>query len=208
MVLMGLGSLLFSLPHFTTGEHSGEAGVGGTGLFCNITREQVCNVTEQETDGNIYKFVFMGAQLLHGAGAAPLYTLGVTYIDENVSPASSAAYLGIFYTMAIVGPAIGYSLGGHFLTIHTDMLDHISPDDASWVGAWWLGFVICGLAFLVVALPIFKLPTTIPGAVQPSAEQVCRSRVTSIVGSRGSSFRTPAVPHRRLDQGDELTAST
>ena len=47
---------------------------------------------------------------------------GVTYIDENVGPESSAFYLGVFYTMAIVGPALGYSIGGQFLNIHTDFL--------------------------------------------------------------------------------------
>ena len=62
----------------------------------------------------------MGAQLLHGAGAAPLYTLGVTYIDENVGPENSAFYLGVFYTMAIIGPAVGYAMGGQFLNLHTD----------------------------------------------------------------------------------------
>ena len=70
--------------------------------------------------GNRYKYVFMGAQLLHGAGAAPLYTLGVTYIDENVGPENSAFYLGVFYTMAIIGPAVGYAMGGQFLNLHTD----------------------------------------------------------------------------------------
>ena len=45
------------------------------------------------------------------------------FTDDNVGPSSSAFYLGIFYTMAIVGPAIGYSLGGHFLTWHTDFQD-------------------------------------------------------------------------------------
>lgn len=37
---------------------------------------------------------FFLAQLLHGAGAAPLFTLGVTYIDENVSKKMSSVYLG------------------------------------------------------------------------------------------------------------------
>lgn len=37
---------------------------------------------------------FFAAQLLHGAGAAPLFTLGVTYIDENVSKKMSSVYLG------------------------------------------------------------------------------------------------------------------
>lgn len=38
--------------------------------------------------------VFVCAQLLHGAGASPLFTLGVTYIDENVSKKMSSVYLG------------------------------------------------------------------------------------------------------------------
>lgn len=37
---------------------------------------------------------FFVAQLLHGAGAAPLFTLGVTFIDENVSKKMSSVYLG------------------------------------------------------------------------------------------------------------------
>lgn len=39
-------------------------------------------------------WLFVLAQLFHGAGAAPLFTLGVTYIDENVSKKMSSIYLG------------------------------------------------------------------------------------------------------------------
>ena len=39
-------------------------------------------------------WIFFVAQLLHGAGASPLFTLGVTYIDENVSKKMSSVYLG------------------------------------------------------------------------------------------------------------------
>merc|ERR1719305_1777636 len=134
-------------------------GEGGLSTLCGA-EEKPCsgNITvryenEGQAGSNSYKYIFMAAQLLHGAGAAPLYTLGVTYIDENVGPASSAFYLGIFYTMAIVGPAIGYSVGGHFLTFHTDFLEEASSDSSSWVGAWWLPFVICGAAFLLVSIP-------------------------------------------------------
>lgn len=41
-------------------------------------------------------YLFILAQLLHGVGAAPLFTLGVTYIDENVSKKMSSIYLGEF----------------------------------------------------------------------------------------------------------------
>lgn len=42
----------------------------------------------------MYLTIFLAAQLLHGAGAAPFYTLGVTYLDENVSKKMSSVYLG------------------------------------------------------------------------------------------------------------------
>jgi hypothetical protein len=51
-----------------------------------------------------------------------MFFSGVTYIDECVGPDSSAFYLGVFYTMAILGPALGYSIGGQFLNIHADFL--------------------------------------------------------------------------------------
>lgn len=99
----------------------------------------------------MYLTIFLVAQLLHGAGAAPFYTLGVTYLDENVSKKMSSVYLGkahtnlrgptlrqsifdfnntkmscvalgIYYTMAIIGPALGYVVGGELLKIYTDFL--------------------------------------------------------------------------------------
>ena len=36
----------------------------------------------------------MLGQFLHGIGAAPLYTLGVTFLDENVKQKWSSIYLG------------------------------------------------------------------------------------------------------------------
>jgi len=179
--IMGLGSLLFASPHFATPEYRAD---GGSQTLCNVTKN--CNGPQQELAGNSYKYVFMAAQFLHGAGAAPLYTLGVTYIDENIGASSSAFYLGIFYTMGIVGPAIGYSVGGQLLNIHTDFLDDITGDDPAWVGAWWLGFVICGISLILIAWPLAMLPASLPGMKEPSGDQVCKSRINS----RNSSFRS------------------
>ena len=69
----------------------------------------------------------------------------------------------------------------------------LKEGDSGWLGAWWLGFVLCGLGALLLALPIAMLPTALAGVDEPPADQVCRSRLAS----RTSSFRN-----------DPLTGST
>ncbi|VDM29811.1 unnamed protein product [Toxocara canis] len=69
-----------------------------------------------------YVFMFCLAHFLHGIGATPLFTLGVSYIDENVGPALSSLYLGVFYAFAIFGPAFGFLMSSSFLRYHTDFL--------------------------------------------------------------------------------------
>ena len=41
-----------------------------------------------------YRFVMMAAQFLHGCGASPLYTLGITYIDDNTPTKMTSVYIG------------------------------------------------------------------------------------------------------------------
>uniref|UniRef100_A0A9J8A222 Solute carrier organic anion transporter family member n=1 Tax=Cyprinus carpio carpio TaxID=630221 RepID=A0A9J8A222_CYPCA len=113
-------------------------------------------------------------QFLHGVGATPLYTLGVTYLDENVKSNYAPVYIGIFYTAAIVGPAAGYLLGGFFLNIYTeiDQTTELTPENPLWVGAWWIGFLAGGAAALVIALPILGYPRQLPGSQRYVAMRV------------------------------------
>ena len=55
-----------------------------------------CSMRPSEDDPALpsYKYMFIIAQLLHGAGAAPLYTLGVTFLDENLKPKVTPVYVG------------------------------------------------------------------------------------------------------------------
>ncbi len=91
VLIMALGSLVFALPHFTTPnyqvslpEHTG---------MCSANHTSPCQ--EKEGGGlSSYRFVFMLGQFLHGVGATPLYTLGVTYLDENVKSNYAPVYIG------------------------------------------------------------------------------------------------------------------
>ncbi|CAL8326376.1 unnamed protein product [Merluccius merluccius] len=169
--IMALGSLVFALPHFTTPpyqvslpEHTG---------MCSANRTSPCQTKESKGLSN-YRFVFMLGQFLHGVGATPLYTLGVTFLDENVKSSYAPVYIGIFYTAAIVGPAAGYLLGGYFLNIYTEthLITELTPENPLWVGAWWIGFLAGGAAALLIALPILGYPRQLPGYQKYAAMRV------------------------------------
>ena len=54
-------------------------------------------VPKNETNLWKYKYMFIFAQLFHGMGATPLYTLGVTYMDENLKTKVTPVYVGKCY---------------------------------------------------------------------------------------------------------------
>ncbi|XP_053695450.1 solute carrier organic anion transporter family member 4A1 [Sabethes cyaneus] len=195
VAVMGLGAFVFALPHFLVGQYratNSEQNVclatatAAVELLANNTTAkaarllgETCTLDGENLAGtggdnsenlswNVW--FFFTAQLLLGAGASPLYTLGVTYIDENVSKKMSSVYLGIYYTMAVVGPAAGYVIGGQLLLFYTDMfvVDSsalgLTPHSKVWVGAWWIGFVFMAAFCLLLAIPILAYPRTLPGS--------------------------------------------
>lgn len=91
VVIMAFGSLVFALPHFTTPPY--QVRVPEQTGMCSANRTITCQ--DKEGGGlSSYRYVFMLGQFLHGIGATPLYTLGVTYLDENVKFSYAPVYIG------------------------------------------------------------------------------------------------------------------
>lgn len=91
VMIMAFGSLVFALPHFTTPPY--QVRVPQQTGMCSANRTITCQ--DKEGGGlSGYRYVFMLAQFLHGIGATPLYTLGVTYLDENVKSSYAPIYIG------------------------------------------------------------------------------------------------------------------
>ena len=61
-------------------------------MFAGNGTDALC--TKDEEGLSNYLYVFMLGQFLHGIGGATLYSLGVVYIDDNVSTESSPLYNG------------------------------------------------------------------------------------------------------------------
>ncbi|XP_071507212.1 solute carrier organic anion transporter family member 4A1-like [Diadema antillarum] len=165
--IFAMGSLLFTLPHFATDYYSPRQDTEI--LTCNVNGNGTDPCEEGETSLSNYYWVFVAAQVLHGLGASPLYTLGVTYMDDNVKPKVLAVYIGIFQAMSTVGPAFGYVLGGVFLSVYTDVqVDPadvgLTPESPLWVGGWWMGFFVSAFFCLLVVIPILGFSRSLPGS--------------------------------------------
>ncbi|XP_050076615.1 solute carrier organic anion transporter family member 4C1 [Anopheles maculipalpis] len=186
-VIMGIGSLVFMVPHFTGEPNPGimidnktsdnicrlvsvreqDMGLGRLSnslsnppLTSHNLRGDNCLKSKSSTFGPVILFVI--AQILLGGGGSPLFTLGTTYVDDHVRKESSSMYIGAMYSMAAFGPVLGFLLGAYLLSFHMDSFSgsdiHIDPDDRRWVGMWWGGFLVCGILLIIVAVPFFSFP--------------------------------------------------
>ncbi|XP_060086605.1 solute carrier organic anion transporter family member 4A1 [Heteronotia binoei] len=185
--IMGIGSLVFALPQFTTSRY--EVHFLQDTDMCSSNQSVHCSGSASSLSN--YRFIFMLGQFLHGIGATPLYTLGVTYLDENVKSNYSPVYIAIFYTAAILGPAAGYLIGGLFLNIYTDIGQQVdlTPDNTLWVGAWWIGFIGAGAAALLTAIPILGYPQRLPGS-----QRYVVMRVSEVHQLKDGSHKTASDP--------------
>jgi len=128
-ILTACGCLLYALPHALIGKHI-PSGISET-IFRN---QELCSLTSMNhtlTEARCellgssewyYLFVFIAAKLLIGAGTAPLFTLGTSYLDENVKPKVAPVYLGIWYACTSFGPGIGFVAGGTLLNVYVDLI--------------------------------------------------------------------------------------
>uniref|UniRef100_A0A672SUB7 Solute carrier organic anion transporter family member n=1 Tax=Sinocyclocheilus grahami TaxID=75366 RepID=A0A672SUB7_SINGR len=174
-IVMALGALLSALPEFLTHQYeyqSGESRPVGQGkdLCSNTSRAGLSDpgyICGNRTNTNMMYLLLIGAQMLLGIGATPLQPLGVSYIDDHVRREDSSLYIGILFSTLVFGPACGFILGSLCTKVYVDAvfidtttLD-ITPDDPRWIGAWWGGFIICGLFLFLSSLFMFGFPQSL-----------------------------------------------
>ncbi len=162
VIIQGIGSLVFAFPQFIFGNYQ----VGITG---NLT-QQACVLSGEvpyadcgSSNALAYCIILFGNTLI-GIGAAPLFTIGISFIDDITLPQYVPVHLGALFVCLALGPAIGYTLGGVFLSIYVDpgVDTQLKEVDPGWVGAWWIGFILCGVASLIAAVPFFFFPRHLP----------------------------------------------
>ena len=91
--IFACGSIVFTLPHFLTGPYNFEGAEFDTCQF-NRTEPDLCSDDAKSENLRKYYAVFIIAQGLHALGASAIFTLGLTYIDDNSPPGTAAIHTG------------------------------------------------------------------------------------------------------------------
>lgn len=201
LLIMSFGSIIFTLPHFIadpyTSSYQNDA-IDRSRCYPNdslyspnnplfyVNRSsfqdadfeslKACPSPENQPGSFRFVFLFCLAHFMHGVGATPLFTIGISYIDENVGPALSSLYIGIFYAFVVFGPAIGFFMSSKFLLWHTDfmvtgqrlqkLIIDLDETDPKWVGAWYIGFILAALFGLLAVFPILTFPKLLPESLK------------------------------------------
>ena len=111
---------------------------------------------------------------------------------------------GVMYSMSALGPAVGFLMGAGFLKIFVNPWSapaDLSDTDTTWVGAWWMGFLLCGVLALFTGLPLLLFPRHLPSVEKVDVEDrpVMMTFVTSLKG------KTRGVPKFTWGGGDFIT---
>ncbi|KAM6093429.1 solute carrier organic anion transporter family member 1C1-like isoform 3-T5 [Theristicus caerulescens] len=101
------------------------------------------------------------------SACSPASTEGHPVTDATETP-SAMKNFGLVRSSGMFGPTLGFLLGSFCASLWVDIgivdIDAISinPKDTRWVGAWWLGLLICGAVNFIASLPFWFLPYSLP----------------------------------------------
>ncbi|KAJ9590578.1 hypothetical protein L9F63_016347 [Diploptera punctata] len=145
---------MYHITHNTTGNQTNE-----------YSGKQMCKSEMPEEDCSVGSIsvlpvtMFVVSAFLLGIGTSMYYTLGITYMDDNVRKNKTPLLLAIWHCLRMLGPTLGFLFGSYALTLYVDTSLHptIASDDPRWIGAWWLGFLPIGTVLICLsgALALF-----------------------------------------------------
>ncbi|XP_071358906.1 solute carrier organic anion transporter family member 1C1-like [Trachinotus anak] len=184
--LMAVGALLTGLTHFFMGRYKYDTVIqvfqnDSVNIAACVDPLKTLEVPEiqiepssednkvcvKESGSNMWIYVFLG-NALRGIGETPVTPLGISYIDDFAKAENSPFYIACLQTITLLGPMFGFLLGSYCAKLYVDIgyVDiesvTITPKDARWVGAWWMGFLVSSALLLISSIPFWFLPRSLP----------------------------------------------
>ncbi|GFT65172.1 solute carrier organic anion transporter family member 4C1 [Nephila pilipes] len=177
MVIAVLSCFIMSLPYFIYGpikEFSSES----FRHVVNRTKYEFCDLKEKDyfceksPTFTAVSILFFG-NFLKGFGSLAFYTIGTSYLDDSVKKKNSPVYFGTLFALRLLGPTSGFLLSSLCLNFYEDPFydPGYGTKDPRWIGAWWLGFIILGVAIFIFSLPMILFPKRFPGKKLPHSVQ-------------------------------------
>ncbi|CAG2109750.1 unnamed protein product, partial [Medioppia subpectinata] len=74
------------------------------------------------------------ASVFYGIGYVAFYIIAIPFMDDSVRKKNSPLYLSLAGALRLCGP--------------TSVDPGIERTDPRWIGAWWIGFIVIGTAFI------------------------------------------------------------
>ncbi|XP_067415287.1 solute carrier organic anion transporter family member 1A2-like [Emydura macquarii macquarii] len=201
--IMSFGCLLISLPHFLMGRYQYETTLSplenssSSKSICLINQSQSSTrmekqqaECEQKFGSLMWMFVLVG-NIIRGIGETPITPLGISYVEDFSKAENSPLYIGYLQIATIIGPFLGFMLGSYCAQLYVDLgfinIEEvtITLTDARWVGAWWLGILICGSVNLLAAIPFCFLPKSLSKEGQVSETELTSKKNASLLRERG-----------------------
>uniref|UniRef100_A0A8D2Q5K3 Solute carrier organic anion transporter family member n=1 Tax=Varanus komodoensis TaxID=61221 RepID=A0A8D2Q5K3_VARKO len=156
-LVMSLGSFVMVVPHFIMGRP-----------LCHKTWKHTLKTSGCKMASSYLWLFVLAGNLLRGIGEAPIMPLGMSYIDDFATEENSAFYIGTVRASGLFGPTFGFMLGSFCANLWVDIgvVDvgtlTITSKDMRWVGAWWLGVLLCGVVSFMASFPFWNLPRSLP----------------------------------------------
>ncbi|KAM4875274.1 solute carrier organic anion transporter family member 6A1 [Thomomys bottae] len=176
--LIGFGSFLFAIPYFNAKVHRSVLEI-----------EDICqenkNINFCPRSGTVfqlkYLIFFLIGKLVQGIAGMPLYILGLTFIEENVSTHSSGIYLGLGDASEILGYGLGYAIGAPHFRADNETLQQSSTrldKHLTWYQTWWIDFLSMSIVAWSTLIPFLCFPRVLSGTGKVKAEK--KKEFTSI----------------------------
>ncbi|NWT58475.1 SO2B1 protein, partial [Erythrocercus mccallii] len=186
-LLVSMAGFLMALPHFLAGPYRYDHSVPScasdspfaahpafpdpAGLAPGGNLSDASCTPHASRESHEVLLVMFVAQALLGIGGVPIQPFGISYIDDFASERNSPLYLGILFSVTVIGPGVAFLLGSAMLRFYVDIDKvsaaevQLSSKDPRWVGAWWLGFLVAASLVALSALPYFFFPREMPKEV-------------------------------------------